>query len=166
MDRRLQSGRRRRACGALRADAVNHQVAENLVEGRDAIRAMFAAGFAAAEMFCIRENLFLGRRMGDSRMARPERATRLRVLSHRRRADHFPARLLGQAHIPEESRRVAGGFGLRGSVGRRDGRSFVDPHRHARLELRCRPNRIGAQQKAVDVVVSDRASRAPDREFS
>ena len=28
------------------------------------------------------------------------------------------------------------------------------------------PNRIGAQQKAVDVVVSDRASRAPDREFS
>jgi limonene-1,2-epoxide hydrolase len=40
------------------ADAVNHQVAENLVEGRDAIRAMFAAGFAAAEMVCIRENLF------------------------------------------------------------------------------------------------------------
>src|SRR6202020_1027966 len=43
---------------------------------------------------------------------------------------------------------------------------LVDPHRHARLELRCRPNRIGAQQKAVDVVVSDRASRAPDSEFS
>ncbi len=40
------------------ADAVNHQVAEAPVAGRDAIRAMFAAGFAAAEMVCIPENLF------------------------------------------------------------------------------------------------------------
>lgn len=39
-------------------DAVNHQVAEQPVKGRDAIRAMFAAGFAAAEMICIAENLF------------------------------------------------------------------------------------------------------------
>ena len=48
------------------------------------------------------------------------------------------------------------------------GRSLplVDPHRHARLELRCRPNRIGAQEKIVDVVVSDRTRRAPDCEFS
>ncbi len=40
------------------ADAVNHQVAEAPVAGREAIRAMFAAGFAAAEMVCIPENLF------------------------------------------------------------------------------------------------------------
>jgi limonene-1,2-epoxide hydrolase len=39
-------------------DAVNHQVAESPVEGREAIRAFFAAGFAAAEMRCIVENLF------------------------------------------------------------------------------------------------------------
>jgi len=39
-------------------DAVNHQVAETPVRGREAIRAMFAAGFAAAEMTCIVENLF------------------------------------------------------------------------------------------------------------
>ncbi|GLH68715.1 hypothetical protein GETHPA_02480 [Geothrix rubra] len=39
-------------------DAVNHQVAEAPVEGREAIRAMFAAGFAAAEMVCIVENCF------------------------------------------------------------------------------------------------------------
>ncbi|MES2938727.1 MAG: nuclear transport factor 2 family protein [Pseudomonadota bacterium] len=38
--------------------AVNHQVAESPVEGRAAIRAMFEAGFAAAEMVCIVENLF------------------------------------------------------------------------------------------------------------
>ena len=48
--------------GALAAmyadDAVNHQVAEAPVRGREAIRAMFAAGFAAAEMTCIVENLF------------------------------------------------------------------------------------------------------------
>lgn len=39
-------------------DAVNHQVAETPVAGRAAIGAKFAAGFAAAEMVCIPENLF------------------------------------------------------------------------------------------------------------
>ena len=39
-------------------DAVNHQVAEAPVEGRAAIRGMFAEGFAAARMVCIVENLF------------------------------------------------------------------------------------------------------------
>jgi len=40
------------------ADAVNHQVAENPVEGRDAIGEMFATGFARSKMVCIVENLF------------------------------------------------------------------------------------------------------------
>lgn len=39
-------------------DAVNHQVAESPVRGRDDIREMFAAGFASAKMVCIVENLF------------------------------------------------------------------------------------------------------------
>ncbi|WP_291271143.1 nuclear transport factor 2 family protein [Geothrix sp.] len=39
-------------------DAVNHQVAESPVEGREAIHAMFAREFAAAEMVCLVENLF------------------------------------------------------------------------------------------------------------
>jgi ketosteroid isomerase-like protein len=39
-------------------DAVNHQVAEAPVEGRDAIRAMFHNGFATADMVCIVENIF------------------------------------------------------------------------------------------------------------
>ena len=44
---------------ALYADnAVNHQVAESPVAGREATRRMFAAGFAAAPMTCIVENLF------------------------------------------------------------------------------------------------------------
>ena len=38
--------------------AVNHQVAETPVEGRAAIRAMFAREFASAEMVCIPENIF------------------------------------------------------------------------------------------------------------
>jgi len=38
--------------------AINHQVAEAPVEGRAAIRRMFADGFAAARMVCIVENLF------------------------------------------------------------------------------------------------------------
>lgn len=47
------------ALAALYAeDAVNHQVAEAPVAGREAIRRMFAAGFAAAEMVCLVENLF------------------------------------------------------------------------------------------------------------
>jgi limonene-1,2-epoxide hydrolase len=39
-------------------DAVNHQVAEAPVHGREAIRHMFAAGFASARMTCIVENVF------------------------------------------------------------------------------------------------------------
>jgi limonene-1,2-epoxide hydrolase len=39
-------------------EAVNHQVAESAVEGREAIRESFRVGFAAAEMHCLVENLF------------------------------------------------------------------------------------------------------------
>lgn len=39
-------------------DATNHQVAEAPVEGREAIRQMFAREFEAAQMTCIVENLF------------------------------------------------------------------------------------------------------------
>jgi limonene-1,2-epoxide hydrolase len=39
-------------------DAINHQVAEEPVQGRAAIRAMFEAGFAAAEMVCLMEQIF------------------------------------------------------------------------------------------------------------
>lgn len=44
--------------GLYADDAVNHQVAEAPVHGREAIRRMFAAGFAAARMTCIVENVF------------------------------------------------------------------------------------------------------------
>lgn len=44
--------------GFYTEDAVNHQVAETPVHGRDAIREMFAAGFASATMVCVVENLF------------------------------------------------------------------------------------------------------------
>lgn len=39
-------------------DAVNHQVTQSPVEGREAILEMFREEFAAAEMTCIVENLF------------------------------------------------------------------------------------------------------------
>jgi limonene-1,2-epoxide hydrolase len=41
-----------------RADAINHQVPDSPVPGREAIRAMFEREFAASEMVCIPENLF------------------------------------------------------------------------------------------------------------
>jgi limonene-1,2-epoxide hydrolase len=40
------------------ADAINHQVAETPVEGREAIREMFRRGFGSLDMRCIVENLF------------------------------------------------------------------------------------------------------------
>lgn len=47
------------ALGAMYADdAINHQVANEPVIGQAAIRAMFAEGFAQAEMVCLPENLF------------------------------------------------------------------------------------------------------------
>lgn len=44
--------------GMYHEDAINHQVANEPVHGREAIRAMFAREFAAAEMVCIKDNLF------------------------------------------------------------------------------------------------------------
>ena len=38
--------------------AVNHQIAEAPVEGREAIRKMFEREFATAKMVCIVENIF------------------------------------------------------------------------------------------------------------
>jgi limonene-1,2-epoxide hydrolase len=40
-------------------DAVNHQVANEPIEGQVAIREMFALEFSAAKMICIPENIFL-----------------------------------------------------------------------------------------------------------
>jgi len=39
-------------------EAVNHQVPEKAAVGRSAIREMFAAGFASANMMCLIENIF------------------------------------------------------------------------------------------------------------
>jgi limonene-1,2-epoxide hydrolase len=39
-------------------DAINHQVAEAPVHGRQAIRLMFEAGFASATMVCLVEHIF------------------------------------------------------------------------------------------------------------
>lgn len=39
-------------------DAINHQVAEEPVNGRKAIKTMFINSFAQADMTCIVENLF------------------------------------------------------------------------------------------------------------
>jgi limonene-1,2-epoxide hydrolase len=44
--------------GFYSEDAVNHQVIQSPLEGRVAIREMFAHGFARATMHCIVENLF------------------------------------------------------------------------------------------------------------
>ena len=47
-----------RIAGLYEQDAVNHQVANEPVVGRDAIKEMFANEFAAAQMVCIVEHIF------------------------------------------------------------------------------------------------------------
>ena len=47
-----------RLAAFYRDDAVNHQMPETPVTGRAAIRAMFAEGFALAEMVCIPVSIF------------------------------------------------------------------------------------------------------------
>jgi limonene-1,2-epoxide hydrolase len=44
--------------GLYAEDAINHQVANEPVIGREAIRVMFSREFAQAEMVCIPENVF------------------------------------------------------------------------------------------------------------
>lgn len=44
--------------GLYAEDAMNHQVANEAVVGKEAIREMFAREFAGAEMICIPENIF------------------------------------------------------------------------------------------------------------
>jgi hypothetical protein len=44
--------------GFYHEDAINHQVTQDPVKGRDAIRAMFTREFAAAKMICLIENIF------------------------------------------------------------------------------------------------------------
>ena len=39
-------------------DAINHQVANDPIEGKSAIKEMFASEFSAADMTCIPENIF------------------------------------------------------------------------------------------------------------
>ncbi len=39
-------------------DAINHQVANDPIEGKDAIKEMFSTEFSTADMTCIVENIF------------------------------------------------------------------------------------------------------------
>ena len=40
------------------SDAINHQVANDPVKGKNAIKEMFSAEFSSADMTCIPENIF------------------------------------------------------------------------------------------------------------
>ena len=84
-------------------DAVNHQVANAPVAGKEAIRRMFAGEFATAKMVCIVENIFdvfhrKAARRGDPRIQPSERTggadserSRQSGGYHHRRRVHCPA---------------------------------------------------------------------------
>lgn len=52
---RFNAGDARGLADLYHPDAINHQVTQQPVEGRDAIRAMFEREFASADMTCIVE---------------------------------------------------------------------------------------------------------------
>lgn len=54
----FNSGNARKISELYHKDAINHQVANNPVVGKEAIFIMFKDEFAAAEMVCIVENIF------------------------------------------------------------------------------------------------------------
>ena len=85
-------------------DAVNHQVANEPVEGRDAIKKMFARDFTSAEMTCLVENIFQDGEWAFLEMARSTWPSRLRLLSRSTRQDRVSTRLLGQVVFPPAAR--------------------------------------------------------------
>ena len=54
----FNSGNADAIAGFYSEDAINHQVAELPVEGKEAIREMFSREFSQAEMTCLVENIF------------------------------------------------------------------------------------------------------------
>lgn len=54
----FNEGNAKKIAAYYAANAVNHQVANAPVKGREAIRSMFEKEFSTAEMVCIVENLF------------------------------------------------------------------------------------------------------------
>lgn len=75
-------------------DAVNHQVANAPVAGKEAIRRMFAGEFATAKMVCIVENIF-----EDGEWAileRPIGVAWLRLLPYQKQSYCISEGLLGQ----------------------------------------------------------------------
>ena len=54
----FNSGNADRVAGLYGEEAVNHQVVQDPVVGREAIRDMFRQEFEAADMVCIVENIF------------------------------------------------------------------------------------------------------------
>lgn len=84
--------------------AINHQVAEDKIRGRDEIRKKFASEFANADRVCIVENLFEDGEWAILEWRDPLGVEGLRFLSRRRWQDRVPKRLLGQALLPTAAR--------------------------------------------------------------
>ena len=62
-------------------DAVNHQVDESPVQGREAIRQMFSLASKSATMVCLVENIFEGRLVVNPGMAQPAQVMQGAILS-------------------------------------------------------------------------------------
>ncbi len=84
-------------------NAVNHQVANEPINGKAAIEKMFQEEFSKAEMVCIPENIFEDGERAIIEWKRHSWFERVRFLSHYQRLNSFSAWLLGQTFFYETS---------------------------------------------------------------
>jgi hypothetical protein len=96
----VQCRRRRRAGAALRRRRGNHQVTQEAVRGREAIRSMFAREFATARMVCIPAAIHDAGESSPSNGGTPW-ACAAADSSRSATLDRLPARLLGQTVVSE-----------------------------------------------------------------
>ena len=91
--------------------AVNHQLPETRVEGREAIRAMFVDEFDTADMKCIVENLFVDGEWAVLEWRDPLGLRGMRCVPRAERANPLSTRLLRQALVPAAAWSPAAGRG-------------------------------------------------------
>jgi ketosteroid isomerase-like protein len=87
-----------------REDATNHQVVQEPVVGKTAIREMFRREFAAAKMACVPEFIHEAGNVTILEMEGSHGAKGVRLLHGRGRPNRVSKRLLGQAVFPQDAR--------------------------------------------------------------
>jgi ketosteroid isomerase-like protein len=102
--RRFNSGDADGLAELYHEDAVNHQVVQEPISGKVAIREMFRREFAAADMTCIPEVIHEAGNVAILERRDPLGLRGCGFFHSDGRSHRLPARLLGQAIVSQEAR--------------------------------------------------------------